>query len=97
MPRMDGSGPAGMGPTGRRMGPCSGQVPSDYSSNQIGFGLGMGRRRGWWGRGRGGGGFFQPYPVSETQDKTFLEQRKGWLQSQIEWINKILSGGDKTE
>lgn len=93
MPRMDGSGPTGRGPTGRRMGPCSGQTPADF--DQFGFGLGMGRRRGWGGRGRGG--FFQPFPASEAQDNTFLEQRKSWLQSQIDWINKILSGGDKTE
>jgi hypothetical protein len=94
MPRMDGSGPTGMGPSGRRMGPCSGQVPVDSNFDQFGFGLGMGRRRGWGGRGRGG--FFQPFPVSEAQDKNFLEQRKSWLQSQIEWINKILSS-EKSE
>jgi hypothetical protein len=92
MPRMNGTGPLGTGPIGRRMGPCSGQGFEDM--NQMQSGMGMGRRRG---RGRGWGGFFQPYPVSEAQDKTFLEQRKSWLQSQIEWINKILSGGDKTE
>ena len=69
MPRGDGTGPMGLGPTtGRALGYCAGYSVPGFA-NPIGYGIGRGMA---WGRGgiggrglafrRGrGGGFFPPY------------------------------------
>ncbi|MDP8259950.1 MAG: DUF5320 domain-containing protein [Candidatus Gygaella obscura] len=52
MPRGDGTGPAGQGPTtGRGLGYCAGFSASGYANSGFGRGYGMGAGRGM-GRGR---------------------------------------------
>ena len=54
MPRGDGTGPMGMGPTtGRAAGFCAGHPVPGYMSGPAG---GWGGARGWFGRGGGRGG-----------------------------------------
>ncbi len=78
MPAMDGTGPNGGGPFGRGLGPCGG--------GQAGRGRGRGFRRAGWGDRL----LSQMLPPEE--EKTLLEQRKGWLEEQLEAVNKRLQG-----
>ena len=88
MPGMDRTGPYGTGPMGRGMGPCGGGVAS-----QRGTGRGMGR-----GFRRGGGfGRCSTPVVSKEEEKTFLEERKNWLKTQIEAVEKQLETINKPE
>ncbi len=88
MPGMDKTGPLGTGPIGRGMGPCGGGKAS-----QRGGGRGMGRgfRQG------GGAGWLSAPAVSAEEQKTLLEQRKNWLKSQVEAVEKLLEISDKPE
>lgn len=79
MPGMDGRGPQGTGPIGRRMGPCG--------YGQTGWGRGRGFRRGGW------FGWDMPLgPLSEEDEKVSLEKQKSWLESQLASISEKLQG-----
>jgi len=70
------------------MGPCGGGLAS-----QRGNGRGMGR-----GFQRGGGFGWRSTPiVSADEEKTFLEERKNWLKTQIEAVDKRLENLNKPE
>ncbi len=75
MPGFDRTGPFGTGPNGWGMGPCGG-----------GGAYGRGRffRRGGFGRG------FFAQDITPEEEKTVLENRKNWLESEIEAITKKL-------
>ena len=77
MPARDGTGPDGTGPYGRGLGPCGGGQ------------AGRGRGRGIFGAGQGWGLRQGVTPIPD--EKEGLEQRKNWLQTQIEAINKKLN------
>ncbi|HVP21697.1 MAG TPA: DUF5320 domain-containing protein [Anaerolineaceae bacterium] len=77
MPEMDKTGPFGTGPIVRGAGPC------DRGRAFKGHGAGF-----RW-EGRIGRGFCQ-YPLPPDVEKELLEQRKGWLEAQIETINQRL-------
>ena len=86
MPFKDGTGPLGEGPAtgrGRGRGPCAGA--------RTGSGLGRGAgRRNRFGQPQGGS--------SNLDQKSDLERRAGFLQSQLERIKRQLaelSGGGK--
>jgi len=79
MPGMDGRGPQGTGPIGRRMGPCG--------NGQSGLGRGRGFRRG----GRFGWEMTSE-PISVEDEKVLLEKQKSWLESQLASISKKLQG-----
>ena len=78
MPAMDGTGPTGNGPTGRGLGPCGG--------GQTGRRPGRGFHRGW----RGEWGMPQTLPPEE--EKALLERHKGWLERELEAVNKRMQG-----
>lgn len=77
MPGMDGTGPNGTGPFGRGLGPCG--------AGQAGRFAGRGFRRG----GRGAG-WLSPTGMPAEDEKSLLEQQKGWLDSRLEAIKKRL-------
>ena len=79
MPGMDNTGPLGTGPVGRGQGPCRGE--------QDGRGRGRGFRR-----GGGAGWVFSRQALSSDNEKEFLEQRKGWLETQLAAIAQKLQG-----
>ena len=88
MPRMDRTGPYGTGQMGRGMGPCG-----NGAAYQRGNGRGMGR--GFW---RGGGfGWYSTPIVSKEEEMTFLENRKNWLKTQIEALEKQLETLNKPQ
>ncbi len=95
MPRRDKTGPMGLGSmTGRGFGPCAG---NNADERGIGFGMGRGLgrgRRSGRGFGRGGGrGFGFGYGMNrETarSQKEKLNDRKSFLQRQLEAIEKQL-------
>lgn len=73
MPRMDGTGPRGMGQmTGRGLGPCG------YYGYGRGFGMGYGRGYGWglpwnW-------GYRQP---TQTEEKTIVQDDIAALREEL--------------
>lgn len=75
MPGRDNTGPLGTGSIGKGLGPCGG--------GQAGRGRGRGFSRGF---GRGMGPGFAPI----TGEKESLEQRKNWLENQLDAINQYL-------
>ena len=75
MPGRDNTGPLGTGPIGKGFGPCGG--------GQARRGRGRGFSRGF---GRGMGPGFAPI----TGEKESLEQRKNWLENQLDAINQYL-------
>jgi len=77
MPGYDGSGPEGIGPSGRGMGPC-GQGRASGPRRFLGFRRG-GRGRGWGFR------WFNRLPVDE---KEALESEKNWLTDRLEAIRQ---------
>jgi hypothetical protein len=84
MPGYDGTGPQGIGPNGRRMGPCGG-------------GAGV-TRRGFWGFGRrirGGGRGFWWANRNVGDEKSSLQSEKDYLNQQMEAINKRLNEIEK--
>ena len=91
MPRGDGTGPSGQGPmTGRGMGYCAGFNAPGFMN--PGFNRGFGRGRGFRAN------FNQPQlpqpivqqPITETQEKQFLEQELKTLKSEMQEIEKRL-------
>ena len=77
MPRMDGSGPMGMGPmTGRGLGPCG-----------YGYGRGYGRGRGMgYGRGYGWGLPWNPVSYRQptaTEEKTIVQDDIAALREEL--------------
>lgn len=78
MPGFDRTGPFGTGPNGWGMGPCGGGGA---------FGRGRFFRRGGFGFGRG----YFSQEISPEEEKTYLENRKGWLESEIEALTKKLN------
>lgn len=78
MPGMDGTGPLGNGPFGRKLGPC-GRGAAGWGQRGYGFGHGFGR--GQW--------FFPGYTTPE-EEKSQLENEKKWLESQLEVLKKRL-------
>jgi len=84
MPGMNNTGPFGNGQTGRGMGPCGG--------GQAGHGRGIGFRRG------GGEGWGIIRKISSPgEEKEFLEQQKGWLETQLEAVTHRLQEIEKTK
>ncbi len=83
MPGFDSTGPAGNGSFGKGMGPCGG--------GQAGWGRGRGFRR-------GGGADWGRFPIAPSADdeKVFLEQQKGWLESQLSSISQRLQKYDNS-
>lgn len=88
MPGMDKTGPFGTGPMGRGLGPCGGGAASQRGN---GRGMGRGFRRG------GGFGWCLTPVVSKEEEKTFLEERKNWLKTQMEAVEKQLETLNKPE
>lgn len=82
MPRLDGTGPMGMGSmTGRGLGPCG------YSR---GYSRGYGRGGGFgWGYGRGyGWGYRQP---TQTEEKTLVQDDIAALKEELKAAEERLS------
>lgn len=77
MPRFDGTGPLGLGPsTGWGMGPC-------------GVGMGMGWRRGF---GRGFGRFWKfGYQITKKEEKEVLEEEVEILEDELKAIKERLA------
>jgi len=80
MPGYDNTGPEGVGPNGRRLGPCS---TDEGSPRRSFFGLGFRRQRG----GGGGRGF--------RWAGRFLGSEKENLKSEKEWLNQRLDSIDQ--
>jgi hypothetical protein len=106
MPRGDRTGPWGAGPmTGRRMGYCAGYAVPGYANPGPGLGLGAGYRgggRGWRhmyyatglpGWARLGYGF--PTPPAPEQELSALKAQAGWLQNQLDAINRRIEELEK--
>ena len=75
MPRFDGTGPEGLGPYGRRLGPCG-------TGEERGFLF-------WRGR-RGGGRGYRWFPNRFAFDeKTDLEAEKAYLQNRLNVLNRM--------
>ena len=79
MPGYDGTGPEGMGPVGRGLGPCG-------SGNRQGAEGRPGLRRGW---GRGPRGFWRNGRFST--DKEVLTHEKAWLERELGAVNDQLA------
>ena len=97
MPGLDRSGPEGKGSrTGRGQGQCNLETGSDQAADQaLGFGRGMGRRRGFQGAGRCGamgrrGGFFQSNSVNQTGRVTQASEQES-LKSTVEDLQRSLA------
>ena len=89
MPRMDGTGPMGMGPlTGRGLGSCG-----------YGRGYGRGYRRGWglgmgYGRGYGWGLPWDPWAYRQptaTEEKTAVQDEISVLKDELKAAEERLS------
>jgi hypothetical protein len=110
MPRGDGTGPEGMGPmTGRGAGYCAGYDVPGYDNPMPGRGFGRGGGRGrrwrhwfyatglpgwlrfgrapWWGAPAG--------PPTREQETEALKAQAGWLQQQLDAINKRIGELDQ--
>ena len=88
MPGMNKTGPFGTGPVGRGMGPCGGGFASQRSG---GWGMGRGFRRG------SGPGRCSTPTISTEEEKALLDQRKSWLKTQVEAVEKQLENLSKPE
>lgn len=88
MPGMDKTGPFGTGPVGRGMGPCGGGLAA-----QRGHGRGM--ERGF--RHSSGFGWRSTRILTADDEKILLQERKKWLQTQIEAVDQQLENLDKPE
>lgn len=88
MPGMDKTGPFGTGPVGKGMGPCGGG---------LAYKCGNGRRMGRGFRRGSGFGWRSTPIVSADEDKALLEERKNWLKTQIEAIEKQLENLNKPQ
>jgi len=94
MPRMDGTGPMGMGAaTGRGLGICTGAYTNRANYVRRGRGLGMGFRR-FAGRGLGRG-FKEGFGFTgAVNDKSFLKNQASALRAQLSAVEKQLSDID---
>jgi hypothetical protein len=84
MPGYDQTGPEGVGPTGRRLGPCG---TGDELANRSFFGLGRRRRgggRGFWRSGR----YFR-------SDKEAINFEKDWLKRRLSVLDQRLGELDE--
>ncbi|KYH34093.1 hypothetical protein CLTEP_19380 [Clostridium tepidiprofundi DSM 19306] len=106
MPRLDGTGPNGMGPmTGRGLGKCTSNSVNQTNANEIGyFGRGLGRGLGFGrGLGRGfrrGGGFCRWYGTNGyygVSEETLLRQEKEILEERLNYINSLMNKNVKPE
>ncbi len=88
MPGMDKTGPFGTGQVGRGMGPCGGGFSSQRGG---GWRMVRGFRRG------GGPGWCSTPTISTEEEKALLEQRKSWLKTQVEAVEKQLESLSKPE
>ena len=84
MPGYDQSGPEGIGPTGRRLGPCG---TGEELPNR--FFLGLGRRR------RGGGRGFWRAVRNYRVDKEGLRSEKAWLERRLSILDQRLREDDE--
>lgn len=93
MPRLDGTGPMGMGSmTGRGMGNCSNTAKTIGTIAGIGIGLGLGCRRGLKrGLGRGMGRTFFGNPISSENEKELLANEKAILEERLKAVNNKLN------
>ena len=95
MPRGDGTGPLGLGPTGWGRGGCLGP--------RFGYGYGFGygfRGRGFgFGPGWGMGAYWGPmaYGQPPVPDAELLEQRAGWLERQAAALRAMAAKAKGTE
>ena len=81
MPRYDGTGPDGQGSmTGRGLGPCERGLGK---SRGMGRGLGRGLGRGY--------GFRQAQPITEAQEKSYLQEQLQVIEDTKEGIEKRLT------
>jgi hypothetical protein len=104
MPRGDGTGPMGMGPTsGRAAGFCADYGMPKYANpapgRGFGLGFGRGRGRGWrhmyYATGQPGwmrfGGYAMPYQKPDPElEKQTLKNEAEALQSELTFIKKRL-------
>lgn len=95
MPRRDGTGPMGMGPTGRSFGFCG----SKFYGRRNCYGMGFGRRgfgpgygaRYGFAHGYGTGyGYGPEYFGQDMTEKEFMKNEKEFLESQIELLEREL-------
>ena len=84
MPGYDGTGPQGIGPFGRGLGPC-GEGGRLTRRSFFGFGRGM--------RGRGLG--FARWNYYQGDEKSTLDSEKSLLEQQLAAINKRLGDLEK--
>ena len=77
MPRLDGTGPRGLGSsTGRGLGKCNQSVRAGFVRGR-GFGRGVGLGRGY--------AYYQP------DTKESLEQEKKAIEERLEYLNKEIN------
>ncbi|NLW49098.1 MAG: DUF5320 domain-containing protein [Firmicutes bacterium] len=89
MPRMDGTGPMGVGSmTGRGLGICTGANGVKYGAGfGRGLSLGLACRRGF---GRGFGRGFAINQISPKTQEELLHEERTMLQDRLEVIDKQL-------
>ena len=109
MPRVEGTGPMGMGPmTGRGMGYCAGYVVPRYANRGFGRGRGRGFRRiydmtglpGWAHDGAYSYGFMPndfPATAPEVDEKEVLQNQAVFLEKQLKGIRERLKGFEEVE
>jgi len=104
MPRGDGTGPMGMGPTtGRAMGYCAGNAAPGYTNFGFGMGRGRGFRRMYYRTGFPGWARYEAYPygfqgsVSEADEKVFLQNQAALLEKQLKEVQERLDGFEQKE
>lgn len=87
MPRLNGTGPMGMGPkTGRAQGRCTGAVQPETRNPAVGYGRGRGcgGGRGMRGGGRSQGMGLGRMGASPTTEQAPLEAQLTALQARLE-------------
>ena len=84
MQRRDGTGPMGIGPTGRGLGYCN--PTNSYFGNRVGYGCRGGMGGGFGFRQNVGVNFAEPASQKEllTEEKKFLESRLNAISKQLE-------------
>ena len=105
MPRVDRTGPTGLGPmTGRRMGICAGYTYPDfmYDSHRYGIGCGMGfrrglgrglgfdRGRGWRSGGTGGFWGYPPQSFTQQDEVVYLKDHAKEIEEELSLIKTRL-------
>lgn len=90
MPRGDGTGPLGLGPTGWGRGMCFGPRGGGVGPRGWGFGFG-------YGRGMGGRGPLTPYQTAMPADAELLEEQADWLERQAAACRAMARKAKETE